>query len=64
MRVSVGIDIAKEVHWVTAMDERAEVLLDRKLPNTPEEIGRLIEELHELRGPRTVGIDVVGGIAA
>lgn len=64
MRVSVGIDIAKDVHWVTAMDERAEILLDRKLPNMPEEIDRLIEELHGLGGHRTVGIDVVGGIAA
>jgi transposase len=64
MQVSVGIDIAKDLHWVTAMDERAEILLDRKLPNTPEEIDRLIEELRGLGGQRTVGIDVVGGIAA
>lgn len=64
MQVSVGIDIAKDLHWVTAMDERAEILLDRKLPNVPEEIDRLIEDLHELGGERTIGIDVVGGIAA
>ncbi|HUG01061.1 MAG TPA: IS110 family transposase, partial [Longimicrobiales bacterium] len=64
MRISIGIDVAKDVHWVTAIDQGAEVLLDRKLPNTPEEIERLVGELHELGGQRTVGIDVVGGIAA
>ncbi len=24
MRISVGIDVAKETHWVTALDDRAE----------------------------------------
>ena len=31
MRISVGIDIAKEVHWVTAIDADGVVHLDRKL---------------------------------
>jgi hypothetical protein len=34
MRISVGIDIAKEVHWVTAIDADGVVHLDRKLDNT------------------------------
>jgi hypothetical protein len=31
MRISVGIDIAKEVHWVTALDADGGVRLDRRL---------------------------------
>ena len=42
MRISVGIDIAKEVHWVTAVDADGRVLLDRKLENTAADIGRLV----------------------
>ena len=63
MRISVGIDIAKEVHWVTAVDADGVVRLDRKLPNTPTDIAALIEELASLGGAIRVGLDVVGGIA-
>ena len=63
MRISVGIDIAKEVHWVTAVDADGVVRLDRKLPNTPTDIAALIEELVSLGGAIRVGLDVVGGIA-
>ena len=35
MRISVGIDIAKEVHWITAIDADGVVRIDRKLDNTP-----------------------------
>jgi transposase len=63
MRISVGIDIAKEVHWVTAVDADGVVRLDRKLPNRPTDIAALIEELDSLGGAIRVGLDVVGGIA-
>jgi transposase len=63
MRISVGIDIAKEVHWVTAVDSDGVVHIDRKLPNTPTEIAALIEELGSFGGAVRVGLDVVGGIA-
>jgi transposase len=63
MPISVGIDIAKEVHWVTAVDADGVVRLDRKLPNTPTDIAALIEELVSLGGAIRVGLDVVGGIA-
>jgi transposase len=63
MRISVGIDIAKEVHWVTAVDSDGVIRLDRKLPNTPTDIAALIEELVSLGGAIRVGLDVVGGIA-
>jgi transposase len=63
MRSSVGIDIAKEVHWVTAIDADGVVRIDRKLANTPTEIAQLIAELAELGGAVRIGLDVVGGIA-
>ena len=63
MRISVGIDIAKEVHGVTAIDADGVVRIDRKLDNTPAAIGALIAELHDLGGTVRVGLDVVGGIA-
>ena len=31
MQISVGIDIAKQLHWVTAIDADGVVRLDRKL---------------------------------
>ncbi len=63
MRISVGIDIAKEMHWVIAIDSGGAVLIDRKLANTPSEIAQLIEELAGLGGAMRVGLDVIGGIA-
>ncbi len=38
MRISVGIDIAKEIHWVTAIDADGIVRIDRTLLNTPSDI--------------------------
>jgi transposase len=62
MRVSVGIDVAKELHWVTALDEGAGVLWDGPL-ETPQAIDALIAKLRELRGEVVIGIDVLGSIA-
>ena len=63
MRISVEIDIAKDIHWVTAIDALGVVQLDRKLPNTPAAIAELVGELGALGGTVRVGLDVVGGIA-
>ena len=63
MRVSVGIDIAKEVHWVTAIDDCGEIRLDHRLDNTPAAIEALIGELRALEGEVVIGLDLVGGIA-
>jgi transposase len=63
MRISVGIDIAKEAHWVTAVDADGVVRIDRKLANTPAAIASLIDELMQLGGTVRIGLDVVGGIA-
>ena len=63
MRISIGIDAAKEVHWVTAVTQDGQVLIDRKLDNTAEDIARLAAELKALGGERLIGIDLLGGIA-
>lgn len=63
MRIAVGIDVAKEVHWVAALDELGAARIDHKLDNTPAAIEALIGELRSLGGTVTVGLDVVGGIA-
>ena len=63
MRISVGIDAAKEGHWATAVTQDGQVLLDRKIDNTAEDIARLGAELMALGGERLVGIDLLGGIA-
>ncbi len=68
MRVSVGIDVAKEVHWATVVDEMGEVLLDRRLPNDPAAVEELVADLlRSLASQKdadvTVGLDVMGGIA-
>jgi transposase len=62
-RISVGIDIAKDTHWVTAIDADGVVLLDRGLPNRPPDLAALAEEVAALQGQVRVGIDVLGGIA-
>lgn len=67
MQISVGIDVAKEFHWATAVDERGGELLSRRVDNEPAAIQALIDELERLQaehGRVRVGIDVVGGIAS
>jgi transposase len=63
MHISVGIDIAKEAHWVTAIDADGVVRIDRKLDNAPGAIAALVADLTELGGSVRIGLDVVGGIA-
>ena len=63
MHISVGIDIAKEIHWITAIDTKGIVHIDRKLENRPAAIADLIGELRGLGTDVRVGLDVVGGIA-
>jgi transposase len=63
MRISVGIDIAKEIHWVTAIDAEGAVRIDRKLFNTPADVESLCGELIALGGTVRAGLDIIGGIA-
>jgi transposase len=65
--VAVGIDVAKDFHWVQAVDRRdSEVVFSGRVDNTPPALAALIEQLDRLRerGPLRVGIDVVAGIAS
>jgi transposase len=63
MRIWVGIDVAKEVHWATAVDDAGEVVLDRRVPNDPPALEALAAGLRALGGEPVVGLDVVGGVA-
>jgi transposase len=67
MAVVVGIDIAKEFHWVCAIDATTNaVLASRRVENDPASIDALISDLEgwaDAHGPVRVGIDVIGGIA-
>jgi transposase len=65
--VAVGIDVAKDFHWVQALDRRdSEVLVSGRVDNTPAALAAFVEHLEALRdrGPLKVGVDVVGGIAS
>lgn len=62
-QISAGIDIAKEVHWVTAVDEAGAVRVDHALDNDPAAMASLADELAALGGTVRVGLDVIGGIA-
>lgn len=61
---NVGIDVAKEVHWVCAVDTQGVLLLNHKLLNTPADLQALVDELRRLPSPIRVGIDILGGIAS
>ena len=61
MRISVGIDIAKEVHWASAVDEAGEIVLDQRVANEPAPIEALVAQLRALDGDVTIGLDLVGG---
>jgi hypothetical protein len=64
MAVWVGIDIAKEAHWATAVDDAGQVVLDRRVGNDPPAIQTLIEQLAALDEGLVIGLEVVGGIAS
>jgi transposase len=65
--VAVGIDVAKDFHWVQVVDRRdSELLFSGSVDNTPSAIAGLVEQLGGVRdrGRLTAGIDVLGGIAS
>jgi transposase len=68
MPVVVGIDVAKEIHWAEIkVAETGKVLASHRVENTPADIGELIGQIRAAGaefGPATVGIDILGGIAA
>jgi transposase len=64
MKINVGIDVGKEVHWAVATSSEGEVLLDRRVENHAADIATFIAELRALGGERTIGVDILGGVAA
>ena len=68
MPIAVGIDVAKEFHWAAALDTVSGAeLLSQRVDSEPAAIEALIGVLKRLQaeyGSVTIGIDVVGGIAA
>lgn len=67
MAVAVGIDVAKEFHWIAIVHvETGKLLVSRKVENDPEAIQALIDDIGGAEvehGPATVAIDLIGGIA-
>jgi transposase len=64
MRYWAGIDVAKDVHWVCVVDADARVRIDRAVHNTQDDIDALVGELRKLEGELTVGLDIMGSVAA
>ena len=68
MRVAVGIDVAKEFHWVAVvLADGGKVLLSRRVDNDPDSTDELIADLRAIaaeHGEVTVGIDLMGGVAS
>ena len=63
MKICIGIDAAKSVHWAVGIDEAGGIVLDRAVKNNPDAIDALIADLHALDGDVVIGIDVVGSFA-
>ena len=63
MRIFVGMDVAKLVHWACAVDETGRTLLNRAVENTPEGISSFATDLRTLGGEPVIGLDVVGSFA-
>jgi transposase len=63
----VGIDVAKQTHWVEIMiAESGRELVCRPVQNTPDAIAELIEQINSVQaehGSARVGLDLLGGIA-
>ncbi|WP_018237917.1 IS110 family transposase [Ensifer sp. BR816] len=63
MEVFVGIDVAKETHWVCALDHAARVLLNRAVDNEQADIDALVRELVALGDDVVIGLDITGSLA-
>jgi transposase len=63
IRLSIGIDVAKDTHWVTAITDVGEIVFDQRVAHTPPALDTLCAQLDTLGGTRTIGIDMLGGIA-
>lgn len=68
MAVAVGIDVAKEFHWVAiVVADSGEVLASQRVENNPDSIDQLIARLRQVdseHGEVTAAIDLMGGVAS
>ncbi|WP_405907864.1 MULTISPECIES: IS110 family transposase [unclassified Streptomyces] len=67
MSASAGFDIAKDFHWLAVIDDRGHLLLSHRVGNDPDAIEEALGELRALAAEHdniTVGLDIIGGIAA
>lgn len=64
MRISVGIDVAKTVHWACAVDDECRVVLNHAIENTPVGIDAFVTNLRAIGGDPVIGLDVVGSFAS
>jgi transposase len=63
MEVFVGIDVAKQTHWVCALDHAAHVRLSRAVDNEQSDIDALARQLHALGDTVVIGLDITGSMA-
>lgn len=67
MTANAGFDIAKDFHWLAVTTDRGRLLLSRRVDNAPDAITQAIDELRAVEaehGQVTIGLDILGGIAA
>lgn len=64
MRISVGIDVAKAVHWACVVDDECKVVLNHAIENTPVGIDAFVANLRAIEGDPLIGLDVVGSFAS
>lgn len=64
MKMFVGLDVAKEVHWACAIDGNATSVFSHAVANDPGQIAALIDEISALQADEvTVALDLLGGTA-
>ena len=64
MKVFVGLDVAKEVHWACAIDQDARPVFSQGVNNDPDGIAEFMSEIEALDADEvTVALDLLGGIA-
>lgn len=64
MKMFVGLDVAKEVHWACAIDGNATLVFSHAVTNDPGQIAALIDEIGALQADEvTVALDLLGGTA-
>lgn len=64
MRLWVGIDVGKDFHWATAIDDNGDIVVSRQVDNVEEELLGLVDEVTPQAREVTWALDVPGGISA